>query len=143
MVIFEAPRCAYSHQELPYGPLLSLIDHLEPRPRDILQPAQNPAEVGQHERLAAYWEARRRFLRAGVGVEGMQDPWQMLQAVREPLLAIVRQDQDFAPAYDPLLFLARRLSRKHPRAAQELLLDLERANPQRQDASELRESLFE
>ena len=87
VVIFEAPRFAYSHQEPPYVRLLSLMEHLQPRPRDILQPAQNPSEVSQHERLAAYWEARQRFLRAGVGVEETNDPWKMLQAVREPLLS--------------------------------------------------------
>ena len=143
VVIFQAPRFAYAHQEPPYIRLLSLMKHLQPRPRDILQPAQNPAEVSRHERLAAYWEARQRFLKAGVGVEETNDPWKMLQVVREPLLTIVRQYQDFSPAYDPLLFLAQRLYRPNPPAARELLLELERANPQRQDARNLRESLLE
>ena len=40
-------------------------------------------------------------------------------------------------------FLARRLSRQDPLAARELLLELEQANPQRQDARDLRESLLE
>ncbi len=141
VVIFEAPRFAYSHPEPPHVRLLFLMEHLKPRPRDILQPAQNPSEVGQHERLAAYWEARHCFLRAGIGVEGTNDPWKMLQAVREPLLSIVRQCQDFTPAYDPLLFLARRLYRQDPLSARELLQDLERANPQRPDAKRLQESL--
>jgi spermidine synthase len=143
VVIFEAPRFAYSHQEPAYVRLLSLMEHLKARPRDILQPAPTPSEISRHERLAAYWQARQRFLRAGVGVEETNDPWKMLQAVREPLLTIVRQCQDFTPAYDPLLLLARRLSRKYPLAAQELLLDLEQANPQRPDARKLQESLSE
>ncbi len=143
VVIFEAPHFAYARQEPPSVRLLSLMEQLQPRPRDILQPAQKAPEVSQPERLAAYWEARRCFLRAGVGVENTQDPWKLLQAVREPLLAIVRRCQDFTPAYDPLLFLARSISRQNPLAARELLLDLERANPQRQDARKLRESLGE
>jgi hypothetical protein len=73
-----------------------------------------------------------------VGVEETDDPGKMLQAVREPLLSIVRQDQDFSPEYDPLLVLAWRLARTDPRAAQELLTQLKQANPQRQNAKKMR-----
>jgi hypothetical protein len=55
----------------------------------------------------------------------------------------LRQCRDFNPAYDTLLFLARRLCREDPLTARELLLNLERAAPQRQDAGKLRESLLE
>ena len=47
-------------------------------------------------------------------------------------MSIVRRDQDFSPAYDPLLVLAWRLARSEPLAARELLLELEQANPKRQ-----------
>jgi spermidine synthase len=143
VVIFEAPRFVYSHQEPPYVRLLALMEHLRPRPRDILQPAKGASEASQDERLAAYWEARHRFLRAGAGVEGTSDPKKLLQAVQKPLLAIVRQCQDFTPAYDTLLFLARRLYREEPLAGRELLLNLERANPQRQEAGKMQEALLE
>jgi spermidine synthase len=76
-------------------------------------------------------------------VEEMSDPRRMLAAVRKPLLSIVRQDQDFAPAYDPLLALAWRLSRTEPLAARELLQELEQVNPRRPDARKLREYLSE
>jgi spermidine synthase len=141
VVVFEAPRFVYSKQEPPSSRLLALMKHLTPQPRDILRAAHNPSEVNQQERLAAYWKARQRFLLAGVGVEETDDPRNMLQSVRDPLLRIVRQDQDFSPAYDPLLVLAWRLSRTDPPAAQELLLELEQANPGRQDAKKLRELL--
>ena len=65
----------------------------------------------------------------------------MLERVREPLLNIVRRDQDFAPAYEPLLALAWRLARSEPLAARDLLLELEQANPKRTDARALREYL--
>ncbi len=141
VVIFEAPRFVYSRQQPPSARLLALMQHLHPQPQDILQPAHNPSEVNQQERLAAYWQARQRFLLAGAGVEETDDPQKMLNAVRVPLLSIVRQDQDFAPAYDPLLVLAWRLSRTEPLAAQELLQELEQANPGRQDAKKLLEFL--
>ena len=141
VVIFEAPRFAYAHQEPPAARLLALLKHLNPQPRDILRPAQSPAEVSRQERLAAYWQARQRFLLAGVGVEETNDPGKLLQTVRDPLLSLVRQDQDFSPAYDSLLVLAWRLSRTDPLAARELLLELEQANPKRPEAQQLRDFL--
>jgi spermidine synthase len=141
VVLFEAPRFVYTHQEPPSLRLLDLLKHLNPHPCDLLQAARNPSEVNEQQRLAAYWQARQRFLLAGVGVKETDDPGKLLQEVREPLLGIVRQDQDFSPAYDPLLVLAWRLSRTEPRAAQELLGELELANPRRQDARQLRDLL--
>jgi spermidine synthase len=111
VVVFEAPRFVYAHPEPPSRRLLALLKHLHPCPGDILLPARDPAEAGEQQRLAAYWQARQRFLLAGVGVKETDDPGQMLHEVREPLLSIVRQDQDFSPAYEPLLVLAWRLSR--------------------------------
>jgi spermidine synthase len=143
LVVFEAPRFVYSPQKPAYVRLLALMERLKPRPRDLLQPALDPYEVKQQERLAAYWRARQRFLQTGVEVVETKDPRKFSQAVRQPLLAIVRQDQDFAPAYDTLLFLARSLYREDAAAARQLLLDLERANPQRPEARKLREVLLE
>jgi spermidine synthase len=143
VVIFAAPRFVYSHQEPPSTRLLAMLKQLSPRPQDILQTNHTPAAERQEARLASYWQARQNFLLAGVGVEEMADPRKMLAAVREPLLSIVRQDQDFAPAYDPLLALAWRLSQTEPLAARELLQELEQANPRRQDARKLREYLSE
>lgn len=143
VVIFTAPRFVYSHQEPPSARLLALLQHLHPQPRDILQTNHTPTADRQQARLASYWQARQDFLQAGVGVEESADPRKMLAAVREPLLSIVRQDQNFAPAYDPLLALAWRLSRTEPLAARELLQELEQANPKRPDARKLREYLSE
>jgi spermidine synthase len=141
VVIFVAPRFVYSRQEPPSARLLALLQQLHPHPLDILQADHTPAADRQQARLASYWQARQHFLLAGVGVEDTADPRKMLAAVREPLLSIVRQDQDFAPAYDPLLVLAWRLSQSEPLAARELLQELEQANPKRQDARKLLEYL--
>jgi spermidine synthase len=66
----------------------------------------------------------------------------MLQQVQEPLLAIVRQSPDFEPAYNPLLAMAQQLHKKNPAAARRLLIELETANPNRQDAKRMRDVLF-
>ena len=100
------------------------------------------AEAGAAARLASYWQARNQFLLAGIGIPPTNDARQMLKSVREPLLSVVRLSHDFAPAYDPLLILARRLYPIDPDESRALLLDLENANPVRDDARSLREHLF-
>ena len=141
VVMFEAPHFVYAPQEPPAARLLTVLQQLHPKPRDILEAPANPAAARQAERLATYWRARQDFLLAGAGVEETADPGKMLERVREPLLNIVRRDQDFAPAYEPLLALAWRLARSEPLAARDLLLELEQANPKRTDARALREYL--
>jgi spermidine synthase len=66
----------------------------------------------------------------------------MLDQVQEPLLAIVRQSPDFESAYNPLLAMAQQLHKKNPDAARRLLIELEAANPNRQDARRMREYLY-
>ena len=142
VVMFAAPRFVYSRQQPPHVRLLALLEHLHPKPRDLLQLASGPAAADQDRRLAAYWEARRRFLQIGAGVEAAADPRKLLHTVQQPLLAIVRQCPDFTPAYDTLLILARRLYRGAPSASRELLRDLERANPRRPEAGKLKDALL-
>jgi spermidine synthase len=64
----------------------------------------------------------------------------MLRQVQEPLLSIVRESPDFEAAYNPLLAMAKELHRKKPEAARQLLIELEGANPTRQDARRLQEN---
>ena len=65
----------------------------------------------------------------------------MLATVKEPLLSIVRQSRDFEAAYNPLLGMAQGLYRIDPPAGERLLLDLEKANPYREEARRLRQGL--
>lgn len=143
VVLFEAPRFVYTRQEPPSVRLLALMKHLNPRPGDILQVPHHPSEADQQKRLAAYWQARQSFLLTGMGFEAAAGPGKVWPSVRQPLLTMVRQDRDFSPAYDTLLFLALGLGRENPSAARQLLLDLERANPLRPDARRLRESILD
>jgi spermidine synthase len=66
----------------------------------------------------------------------------MLGRLREPLLELVRLSPDFAPAYDPLLAMARSLRPVDPDATRELLLALADANRTRPEAGLLLDRLF-
>lgn len=85
------------------------------------------------QRLAAYWKARDRFLRAGVGVVPSADVRKMLSQVRGPLLEVIRTSPDFEAAYEPLLTMALRLREIDAQGARDLLVDLRAANPLRED----------
>jgi spermidine synthase len=141
IVIFKAPNYVYAGNEPAYVRLFALLDDLNPDPDQILQAASTVDERVTHARLRAYWTARNNFLHAGVGVRQTANVEQMLRQVREPLLAIVDESPDFEAAYDPLLFMARQLYRINPDAAMHLLIQLEAANPIRQDAGRLKEYL--
>jgi spermidine synthase len=142
LVVFGAPRFIYTQREPAHVRLLALINIFDPQPDHILQPAQTQDEQQAHARLASYWTARNRFLKTGVGVAPPRDIKQLLADVREPLLEIVRTSSDFDAAYDPLLAMAHRLRDIDPRAAKELLIDLEDANPKRAEARRFRRQLF-
>lgn len=141
-VIFNAPQFAYRDNEPASERLLALLDNLNPNPEQILQKGKTDEARDIHDRLRAYWIARDQFLHAGVGVRQSASVEDMLNQVRDPLLAIIRQSPDFEPAYNPLLAMAQTLYKKNPDAARRLLFELEAANPKRQDAKRLREYLF-
>jgi spermidine synthase len=87
------------------------------------------------DRLAAYLQARNRFIVAGRDVRPAPDARRMLAQVREPLLAVLRTSPDFAPAYEPLLRLAIALGASDPAASRALLTELARLVPQRPQAA--------
>jgi spermidine synthase len=93
----------------------------------------------EKESLAAYWRAREKFLHTGAGIRQTANVREMLQQVRDPLLAVIRESPDFDAAYSPLIAMARRLHPVDPEAAVKLLIELEHANPQRGEARRLRE----
>jgi spermidine synthase len=65
----------------------------------------------------------------------------MLAQVREPLLAVLRISPDFRPAYDPLLAMATALARSDLAGARQLLTELSRIQPARDEASRAISSL--
>jgi spermidine synthase len=138
LITYQAPRFAYSNKEPPYSLLLILLDVFKPAPEQVLNPPQRGGDWERHKRLADYWTARNQFLRVGVGVKETDDVLQLVSQAKEPLLSVVRKSRDFDAAYNPLLAMAYRLSKIDAKAAERLLVDLERANPYRGDAGLLR-----
>jgi spermidine synthase len=137
VVMFDAPRFAYTQQAPACQRLLAMLDQLHPEPDQILQTGRTAEASAVCDRLQAYWMARNRFLHAGVGIQPTADVEQLLDQVQNPLLSIVRQSPDFDAAYNPLLAMAKQLHRIRPEAARHLLLELKAANPMRQDAKRL------
>jgi spermidine synthase len=141
VVIFEAPRFVYSQQDPAYVRLLGLIDRFEPKPEHLFDRASTDSDRRMHSRLLSYWAARNNFIHAGIGITPTRDLRTLLGSIREPLLEIVRQSPEFEAAYNPLIAMAQSLHQTDPKAAEELLFELEEVNPQRDDARRLREYL--
>ncbi len=141
-VVFRAPRFAYAGQEPAHVRLLALVDGFAPRTDEVLKAGTGPDEHDLHARLAAYWAARDQFLRLGVGVSQTGDVKQMPNRVGDPLLTLVRMSPDFQAAYDPLVAMARALHSVDAPATRDLLLALEEANPERNEAKALLMTLF-
>ncbi len=141
VVIFKAPKFAYTENEPAHVRLIALVDNLNPEPVQILQKRSTADAKLVNDRLKAYWLARNKFLQTGAGIKQTSDIVKMLGQVRDPLLSIIRQSPDFDAAYYPLLAMAQQLHRINPNDARELLMELETANPMRRDAKRLREYL--
>lgn len=141
VVTFEAPRFAYGDPGPAHERLLTLLDAFSVPADSILEADASVDGERAQRRLAAFFEARDRFIRAGVGMEQTDDVRRLDRELREPLLAVVRASPDFSAAYNPLLAMAQCLHRIDPAAAGSLLRDLELANPLRQEAGQLRRRL--
>jgi spermidine synthase len=131
VVAYLAPRATYAPERTPRDRLLALLAELRLTPDEVL--ADGTAGTTA-TRLAAYWQARDRYLLAGQAVRPSSDVRRMLAQVREPLLDVLRTSPDFRPAYDPLLQMAAVLARSDAAAARGLLTDLARAQPSRTEA---------
>lgn len=124
IVAYRAPRLTYAPDSRPRDRLAALLRDLSIQPGDVVAVS---AGVGQARRLAAYWQARDRFVEAGLNLRPTDDVRQMLAQVREPLLSVVRLSADFRPAADPLQRMAAVLDRTDAPAAKVLLRELEEA----------------
>lgn len=129
VVAYRAPNITYSPTSKPRDRLLELLGEVAISPQELL----DAQDVNWNMRLAAYWQARNRFIAAGRNVRSTPDVREMLAQVGEPLLAILNISPDFRPAYDPLLRMATALIPIDPTAARSLLLELQRLQPFRTD----------
>lgn len=143
VVLFNAPRFVYNKATPPHERLLSLLDELSPAdPEAVLSSVSTEEDYLARERILNYWLARDAFLRAGVNIKPSKDVKTMYENVREPLLAVVRKSIDFSSAYYPLLSIAYELFPVDQDSSEQLLKDLEKANPMKREAFLLRSKLF-
>ncbi len=157
VVAHRAPWATYAPEATPRQRLQSLLALWQPGladlPAQVLAdvPADLPAPAGGDAvklqnatapgRLLAYWQARNRFIEAGMAVRPSADASAMLAQVQAPLLAIVQASPEFRPAYDPLLAMAQALASQDPPRAMALLGALAQANPGRPEAARLLQGL--
>ena len=128
VVAYLAPRITYVPDSLPRDRLVDLLHELSIAPDELLENAPDPAWP---RRLAAYWQARDRFIEIGRDVQPSADVQRMLAQVRDPLLSVLRTSPEFRPAYGPLLSMARALARIDGPAAASLLDELARTQAER------------
>ncbi len=142
VVRFQAPAFAYQEYGRAAHLLLEVIGGMTAEPNDVLPSAPGDDRAPASERLVAYWAARDQFITLGAKTRPTRDPIKLLDQVEVPLLAILRTSPDFSPAYRPLLGVAASLRRNEPGVVWDLLQRLERVAPERQEARDLRLSLF-
>jgi len=138
VVAYRAPRITYLPDSLPRDRLVNLLQQLNIATDELIEPTASTAES---QRLAAYWQARNRFIESGRGVSPSRNAQDMLAQVREPLLTVLRTSPDFRPAYDPLLMMAQSLAQTNADSARALLIELTQSQPARPEAEQILHAL--
>ncbi len=132
IVAYRAPRLVYAPDTRPAERLLALLEALSVSPAELIgADAPMPAQA----RLAAYRQARDRFIRIGRDVQPGGNADALLAQIGGPLLAVLRGSPDFRPAYDPLLGMATALAASDPEQAAALLQTLDQIQPARGEAA--------
>jgi spermidine synthase len=131
VVAYRAPRITYAPDSRPGDRLIAVLRELSIEPAQLIVA---PPDQAWPLRLAAYWQARNRFIESGRDVRLSPNVREMLAQVREPLLSVLRISPDFRPAYDPLLAMATALAPTDARGAGALLRELTRIQPGRGEA---------
>ena len=114
--------------------LIALLAEVEVAPSEVIVQG---ADETLPQRLAAYWQARNRFVQAGRAIKPSADVRVVLAQVREPLMSVLCLSPDFRPAYDPLLQMAAALALTDGTAASALLGELSAVQPARGEAAAL------
>jgi spermidine synthase len=126
-VAHRAARVDYAPEALPRERLGALLRILPEVPAGALDERDPNAA-----RLAAYWQARARYLALGLQTRTDPDPRVMLDALGPDLLALVAASPQFQPAADSLAGLAQALQGSDYSLSQQVLAQLRRV----QDAPE-------
>lgn len=143
VVLFQAPRFVYTSSEPAHKRLLTLLHELpSPDPESVLAEVVTEEDYLARSRLVNYWQARNSFLALGTKVQRTRNVIALYETASEPLLGVVRKSLDFSAAYFPLISIAYSMYPLDQERSYELLRALERANPLRPEAGNLRQQLF-
>jgi spermidine synthase len=143
VVLFQAPRFVYTSHEPAHRQLLTLLAELPaPDPESILAETITEEDYLARSRLSNYWQARDSFLKLGTAIERTRNVNTLYETASDQLLDIVRKSLDFSAAYFPLISIAYTMYPLDQEKSYKLLRDLERANPLRPEAANLRQQLF-
>ncbi|HUQ11721.1 MAG TPA: fused MFS/spermidine synthase [Steroidobacteraceae bacterium] len=126
VIAYLAPRITYAPESTPRARLLALLSESRIVPGELV----GPTDSAWSRRLAAYWDARNRYLAVGSQVRPTGEVHDMLMQVRAPLIEILRISPDFRPAYDPLVRMALALAATDEREARGLLETLAALQPE-------------
>ncbi|CAL79965.1 putative Spermine/spermidine synthase family protein [Bradyrhizobium sp. ORS 278] len=133
-VTFDARRNVTALTAPPWELLLTVIGQAGTDATELLDSTQRAA---WQQRLAAYWQARDRFIRAGASLSGEPRGAALIAAAAPGLLDAVRLSAEFEPAYTPLISMARSLLASDRAGAERLLEAIDAAAPSRRDARDL------
>ena len=145
-VALDAQRNVRALAAPPSALLLAVIRALRPDSAELLQNADqaslDPKQDAMAQRLAAYWQARDRFLEAGAALKGDPRGLDLVNAAAPALLESIRISPEFDPAYHPLMGMAHSLMASHRAAAEHLLHEIDNAAPSRKEARALLSQQF-
>jgi spermidine synthase len=145
-VALDAQRNVRALAANPSALLLTVVRAIRPDSGDLLRnpdrASPDPTQLAMATRLAAYWQARDRFLEAGAALKGDPRGLALVNAAAPALLESIRISPEFDPAYNPLIGMARSLLASHRGAAEQLLREIDNAAPSRTEARGLLSQQF-
>jgi len=106
-VSYKAPKVTYSPSDTPRSRLKQLVSVWEN------QPNREESDAIQ-SRLQAYWNARKKYLEIGLGVQDNSDPLLILSNYQDQLFQLIQASPEFRPAHDTLNSLATALKVSNP-----------------------------
>jgi len=122
LVVYKAPDTVYSPLAPAGQRLMSLVEALEIDPSDAVDLSGLPDRqaAGFAARLAAYWQARDRFLAQGLAAVLTGDPVVDARQLAPGLLQVLQISPDFGPASRAMEGLIRAVGRADPALARAL-----------------------
>ena len=134
LVTYQAPGFAYAQESNHDTRLNALISDWAPDRTTLVGVVSSQEEDVFSARLKHYWFARDAYLALGATLPEGASAGEIEALTEQGLLDILRESEDFEPAYRPLMQRVERLLTTDPSAAIRLLRQMNEAAPGRQEA---------